>query len=372
MSTEHRAEIKKWLSTEEDLEHLFRTLDVNGDGLVSAEELVVLVDTATLSEGACEAMLTMADSDGDGYASLAEFYKFAHTLQEIEMLKAELDGAPQPPRAVEQKFSTAQLPGPQNMVGWTARWKWADTGLLSGTGKMAMGLKVLSSFNPMRWSSFKTLPEMVRELRGESRKSKHSGSPVLVGFKPPAGTVIDASYGGRTCESMAMYRTYGTARDAAQKLMDGPSGAGLPRSVYNHAGYQYRETPGGESIICPGLRCMYNCGILNVPADGFCTREDLMQAQQACGMDSPLMNVESTEAAKPGIYVMRQLDSPAAGHEKALRVCVDTPVPSHSCPIKMTNWSELADFAKNGRFTVDEFRELYRYVWRTKETNAGK
>ena len=67
MSTEHRAEIKKWLSTEEDLEHLFRTLDVNGDGLVSAEELVVLVDTATLSEGACEAMLTMADSDGDGW-----------------------------------------------------------------------------------------------------------------------------------------------------------------------------------------------------------------------------------------------------------------------------------------------------------------
>ena len=90
----------------------------------------------------------------------------------------------------------------------------------------------------------------------------------------------------------------------------GPSSAGLPRSVYNHTGYQYRETPGREGIICPGLRCMYNCGVVNVRTDGVCPREDLMRAQQACGMESPLTNVESTEGAKPNLNVLRLLDSP--------------------------------------------------------------
>jgi len=263
------------------------------------------------------------------------------------------------------------------MAGWRARWKWADTGLIEGTSPLALGLKVLSSFNPMRWSDFKPLPDVIMELH-RKLGTDDAARPVLVGFQAPDGVIIDTTYGGRTCKEMAWHRTYGTVEDAMQKIMQGPSGLSLYRGEPhgpvppNESGFKYRETAGSEKIICPGLRCMLNCGVLNMSAEGTCTREDLMQAQQSCGMDSPLMNVESTVGSKLGAPLMSLLDSPTQGHEKALRVCIDTPTPSKDCPVKLRNWSELAAFAKDGRFTVDEFRELYRHVHRTKERNPGK
>ena len=45
-------------------------IDRNGDGLVSQDELQLLVGIGTLTAGACSAMLYMGDTDGDAKISL--------------------------------------------------------------------------------------------------------------------------------------------------------------------------------------------------------------------------------------------------------------------------------------------------------------
>ena len=96
VSTAHNDEVKAWLAGVPDLPALFGRLDVNGDGLVSRDELQALVAYGALSAAACSAVVYMADADGDGQISLAEFERLGELLRGNDQLKTEL-GVGQPP-----------------------------------------------------------------------------------------------------------------------------------------------------------------------------------------------------------------------------------------------------------------------------------
>ena len=67
----NRAIIRDWLCRI-DVVRTFETLDKNGDGFLSPNELRSLVSLGTLSESACDYLIEMADTDGDGLVSLYE------------------------------------------------------------------------------------------------------------------------------------------------------------------------------------------------------------------------------------------------------------------------------------------------------------
>ena len=68
----HKEELTIWLTpvTRANLRQTFNVIDRNGDGLVSRDELQLLVGIGTLTAGACSAMLYMGDTDGDAKISL--------------------------------------------------------------------------------------------------------------------------------------------------------------------------------------------------------------------------------------------------------------------------------------------------------------
>lgn len=70
----------------ETVEQAFVRLDINGDGMVSREELCA----AGVREGVAIQTVAMADSDKDGRISLSEFYALCHVQSEVETLRAQL------------------------------------------------------------------------------------------------------------------------------------------------------------------------------------------------------------------------------------------------------------------------------------------
>lgn len=242
------------------------------------------------------------------------------------------------------------------MSNWRGCWKWADAGLAdtSDHSLTALGLRLAATFNPLRWSSWKTLPQLKEELQGYLGEA-HTHRPVMVIFRPTR--VVDVA----TLDPHKYGRTFGSPADAVAKLEEGPVGAG-PSPLYNPS-YTFQAKPANDTIICPGLRVMYNCGLLKVDPAGRVTREDLIAAQQAAGMLSPLMNVEATEGSKAGTNVFALQDDPRQGHRRALKLCIPTPAPS--------KWDEVASFARDGVFGVDEFGALLAHVQETRQEDPS-
>ena len=90
MDDTHRAEVRQWLIGIPDLAAAFARLDLNGDGLLSRPELQALVDYGVLSGSACNALMYMGDTDGDGQINLDEFQALGEMMRGNEQLKAEL------------------------------------------------------------------------------------------------------------------------------------------------------------------------------------------------------------------------------------------------------------------------------------------
>ena len=113
MSEAQRALVRSWLSTHHDLELAFADLDVNGDGYVADWELTngsrqsaFGTKDGYYGDPTCEAIMAMADTDGDGKISLAEFLQLGAVLQEVAALRAELEAAP--PAAAARAGATAE------------------------------------------------------------------------------------------------------------------------------------------------------------------------------------------------------------------------------------------------------------------------
>eukprot|EP01043_Picozoa_sp_COSAG02_P074144 COSAG02_NODE_14711_length_1244_cov_0.943231_1_plen_110_part_00 len=70
----------------ETVEQAFVRLDINGDGMVSREELCA----AGVREGVASQTVAMADKDKDGRISLSEFHALCHVQSEVETLRAQL------------------------------------------------------------------------------------------------------------------------------------------------------------------------------------------------------------------------------------------------------------------------------------------
>lgn len=68
---------------EQDLVKTFRVFDRDGDGFISSEELrIAFVNRGEqLDDGQVAAMMRLADTDGDGRVSLAEFLVLARSVQ---------------------------------------------------------------------------------------------------------------------------------------------------------------------------------------------------------------------------------------------------------------------------------------------------
>eukprot|EP01050_Picozoa_sp_SAG11_P024791 SAG11_NODE_5384_length_1576_cov_1.643873_2_plen_194_part_00 len=86
-----RQRVKDWLGTRcEDVDAVFERLDLDGDGLVSREELQVLSDSGEVDASTVAGIIAMADTDGDGFVSLAEFKELGRALQDVAALREEL------------------------------------------------------------------------------------------------------------------------------------------------------------------------------------------------------------------------------------------------------------------------------------------
>lgn len=66
---------------EEELEHVFKKFDVNGDGKISAAELGSIMGSLghAASDEELESMIKEVDSDGDGFINLKEFIELNTT-----------------------------------------------------------------------------------------------------------------------------------------------------------------------------------------------------------------------------------------------------------------------------------------------------
>ena len=115
MSARQMEEIKEWLTHVSDLQALFESLDANGDGLLSANELHQLTNMGVLSPRTCAALLTMADTDGDGLLSLNELAMLGHALQENHALRVEL-GVPHGEHQPGPRVQAARKSQPYEIV----------------------------------------------------------------------------------------------------------------------------------------------------------------------------------------------------------------------------------------------------------------
>ena len=71
---------------------VFSALDKNGDGFLSPSELRDGFESMgePLTEAELQTIISVADTDGDGRVSAAEFEALAEVLQEVASLKSEM------------------------------------------------------------------------------------------------------------------------------------------------------------------------------------------------------------------------------------------------------------------------------------------
>ena len=87
----YRQLVTKWLSTLPDLGYQFARLDINGDGVLTHDELVAAIAPFG-SEWALlpEALMAMGDVNGNGCISLPELHHLAQLLQQNAMLRRQV------------------------------------------------------------------------------------------------------------------------------------------------------------------------------------------------------------------------------------------------------------------------------------------
>ena len=85
------AVLTRWLAGVGDVAAALRRLDLNGDGFLSAAEVRMLAAERILSMDACDAMVGLADADGDGQISLAEFLKLGTVLSALTLIASTIE-----------------------------------------------------------------------------------------------------------------------------------------------------------------------------------------------------------------------------------------------------------------------------------------
>ena len=77
-----RALVMRWLATIADVNTQFRQMDLNGDGVLTMQELQqVIAPFGAQWAGLPEALMVMGDRDGNGCLDLREFHQFGLLLQ---------------------------------------------------------------------------------------------------------------------------------------------------------------------------------------------------------------------------------------------------------------------------------------------------
>ncbi|KAI3817303.1 hypothetical protein L1987_11092 [Smallanthus sonchifolius] len=77
-------------SIEQELEQVFKKIDVNGDGKISSSELESIMGSLSHrpTEEELKIMMTEADSDGDGFIDLKEFIELnTNGIDSVELLE---------------------------------------------------------------------------------------------------------------------------------------------------------------------------------------------------------------------------------------------------------------------------------------------
>jgi hypothetical protein len=104
--------VTRWLSTIPDIGYQFAQMDVNGDGVLTLQELQMVIAPYGAQWAALPAaLMAMGDRDGNGVISLAEFLQLGQLLQWNAQMRGSLAmplAGPPAPFAGNARYNRAQ------------------------------------------------------------------------------------------------------------------------------------------------------------------------------------------------------------------------------------------------------------------------